>query len=346
MPEAETRQDQYRRPTETPPVWDVHAHLVPRAVVKAAEAGRFGLRIEGERLVAPGGAIPLARLTDLEALLRWMDGRSIHGAVLSVPPLLYRYDLEGREAAEWTRLLNDGLRAVADEAPGRLRTLAHMPLQAPEVATELTTELTAESTKDASGSHCGFSVGSSVRGLTLDDPSFEPVFRQLDRAGRFVFVHPVDAPDPRLERYYLGNLLGNPYETSLAAACLIFSGMLSRYEKIRFCLAHAGGATPYLIGRWQRGYDTDRPGVSALSVQPRDALRRLWFDSVAHGDAALELLVKEVGANRVLLGSDYPFPMREDEPLAALARLPQEAQRAISRDNHALVLDHFPEVPS
>lgn len=341
MSRSETRQDPYRQPPETP-VWDMHAHLVPQAVVEAAEAGRFRLRIEGERLVAPGGTMPLGKLTDLDALLSWMDGRSIFGAVLSVPPLLYRYDLEGREAAEWTRLVNDGLQAIVREAPDRLRTLAHLPFQAPELAAELAEE----AADDASGSHCGFSIGSSIGGLTLDDPSFELVFRRLDHAGRFVFVHPVDAPDPRLERYYLGNLLGNPYETSLAAACLIFSGMLSRYGKIRFCLAHAGGAAPYLIGRWQRGYDTDRPGVSTLSVQPREALRLLWFDSVAHSDAALELLVEEVGANRVLLGSDYPFPMREDEPLAALTRLSQDAQSAISHDNHALALDHFPEVPS
>ncbi|MDQ3638833.1 MAG: amidohydrolase, partial [Actinomycetota bacterium] len=243
------------------------------------------------------------------------------------------------EAAAWTELVNDGLLAVAREAPDRLRTLAHLPLQVPELAAKVVEN-------DAPGPHAGFSIGTSVGGLTLDDPSIEPVFRRLDRAGRFVFVHPVETPDPRLERYYLGNLLGNPYETSLAAACLIFSGMLSRYGNVRFCLAHAGGAAPYLIGRWQRGYDTDRPGITPLEVGPREALRRLWFDSVAHSDAALALLVGEVGADRVLLGSDYPFPMREDAPLSALEALAQDAREAISRDNPALALDHSSEVAS
>ncbi len=322
-----------------PPVWDMHAHFVPRNVVEAAEAGQFGMRIEGEKLAVPGGALPLTRLTDLDALLRWMDERAISGAVLSVPPLLYRYDLDDSEAAAWTELVNDGLLAVAREAPDRLRTLAHLPLQVPELAAKVVEN-------DAPGSHAGFSIGTSVGGLTLDDPSIEPVFRRLDRAGRFVFVHPVETPDPRLERYYLGNLLGNPYETSLAAACLIFSGMLSRYGNVRFCLAHAGGAAPYLIGRWQRGYDTDRPGITPLEVGPREALRRLWFDSVAHSDAALALLVGEVGADRVLLGSDYPFPMREDAPLSALEALAQDAREAISRDNPALALDHSSEVAS
>jgi len=337
MPAAEGRQTGYQPSEAARPVWDVHAHFVPQSVVEAAEAGRFGLSLDGEKLVAPHGAIPLSRLTDLDGLLRWMDERSISGAVLSVPPLLYRYDLAGPEAASWTSLVNDGLLAVAREVPDHLRTLAHLPLQVPELAA-------AEAESDRSHSHSGFSVGSSVGGLTLDDPSFEPVFGALDRAQRFVLVHPVEAPDPRLERYYLGNLLGNPYETSLAAACLIFSGMLFRYESIRFCLAHAGGASPYLIGRWQRGYDTNRPGISPLPLEPREALRRLWFDSVAHSDAALALLVQEVGADRVLLGSDYPFPMREDEPLQALEGLPQEAREAISRNNYALALDRSPEV--
>lgn len=322
-----------------PPVWDMHAHFVPPNVEAAAEAGRFGMRIEDEKLIFPGGAIPHGKLTDLGALLTWMDERSISGTVISVPPPLFRYDLKPAESAEWTRLVNDGLQSVASEAPDRLRTLAYLPLQAPELAV-------AEVEGDASGGQCGFSIGSSVEGLTLDDPSFEPVFRTLNDPGRFVFVHPVEAPDPRLERYYLGNLLGNPYETSLAAACLIFSGMLSRHGNVRFCLAHAGGAAPYLIGRWQRGYDTDRPGISPLSVEPREALRKLWFDSVAHSDAALALLVEEVGADRVLLGSDYPFPMREDAPLAALEGLPEDLRENISRRNHSIALDHPSEVAS
>ncbi len=320
------------------PVWDIHAHFVPRNVVEAAEAGRFGMRIEGEKLATPNGALPLTRLTDLDDLLRWMDERSIAGAVLSVPPLLYRYDLDDTEAADWTGIVNEGLRAVVREAPDRLRALGHLPLQVPELAAAVVVK------SDTADSYAGFSIGTSVGGLTLDDPSIEPVFRRLDHAGRFVFVHPVETPDPRLNRYYLGNLLGNPYETSLAAACLIFSGMLSRHANIRFCLAHAGGGAPYLIGRWQRGYDTDRPGISPLKVGPREALRRLWFDSVAHSDTALALLVGEVGANRVLLGSDYPFPMREDEPLTALQGLPQDAREAISQSNHALTLDHSSEV--
>lgn len=326
--------------TETSPVvWDVHAHFVPPNVVEAAETGQFGMRLEDEKLIVPGAAIPLTRLTDFRALIRWMDERSITGTVLSIPPPLYRYDLEPAVAAEWTALVNEGLKGVASAASDRVRTLGHLPLQLPELAAS-------EVEEETLGAHSGFCIGTSVGDQTLDDPFFEPVFERLHDAGRFVFVHPVEAPDPRLDRYYLGNLLGNPYETSLAAACLVFSGMLSRYEKIRFCLAHAGGGAPYIIGRWQRGYDTDRPGISPLSIEPREAFRRLWFDSIAHSDSALTLLIEEVGAERVLLGSDYPFPMREDDPLAALEALPEDDRQKVSGSNHALALDHFSEVAS
>ena len=318
-------------------VWDMHAHLIPPNVVEAAEAGRFSMRVENGKLVLPGAAIPLQKLTDLDALLKWMDDRTISGAVISVPPPLYRYDLEPAEAADWASLINEGLRDLVRQAPDRLRSLGHLPLQTPDLAAQ-------EVEKSPSEAHSGYAIGSSVGGTTLDDPSLEPVFQSLDAAGRFVFVHPVEAPDPRLERYYLGNLLGNPYETSLAAACLIFSGMLSRYGNTRFCLAHAGGAAPYLIGRWQRGYDTERPGIEPLSVEPREALRKLWFDSVTHSDAALKLLVEEVGAEQVLLGSDYPFPMREDQPVAALEGLPEDVREKICGSNHAVALDHFSEV--
>lgn len=327
------------------PVWDVHAHLVPQNVVEAADAERFGMRIEGgDRLSVPGGQIPLAKLTDPDALFRWMDARSISGAVLSVPPLLYRYDLtdEG-EVTSWARLVNNGLRELAGRTPERLRMLSHLPLQAPGLAAALVEEIMA---REAWDPHCGFSARSSVGGLTLDDPSFDPVYRSLNRVGSFVLVHPVEAPDYRLDRYYLGNLLGNPYETSLAAACLIFSGALSKYPNVRFCLAHAGGAAPYLIGRWQRGYETDRPGIAPLAVEPREALKELWFDSVAHGDAALTLLVRGMGKGRILLGSDYPFPMREDDPVTALAALTPGEREAISSRNHVVALDDFSEVVS
>lgn len=318
-------------------VWDTHAHLIPPSVVDATREGCFGMSVEDGKLSMPGGALPLEKLTDLDALIGWMDERGISGAVLSVPPLLYRYDLTGEDAREWARLVNDGLAAVAAEHPDRLRALALLPLGEPELAEE-------EAGRTSGEPWSGLVVGSSVVERTLDDPAFEPVFEQLDRDRRFVFVHPVEALDPRLERYYLGNLLGNPYEISLAVACLVFSGMLSRYPNVRFCLAHAGGAAPYLIGRWQRGYDTERPGIRELELPPREALGRLWFDSVAHSEAALELLVREVGEEKVLLGSDYPFPMREDDPLVALENLPQDAREAIARRNHVHALDHCTEV--
>src|SRR4029077_7381654 len=125
--------------------------------------------------------------------------------------------------------------------------------------------------------------------------------------GRFVLVHPVDAPDARLARYRLTHLLGFPYETALAAACLVFGGVLARHPGVRFCLAHAGGATAALAGRWQHGYDVRRPGIGELELEPREALRRVAVDSVAHSPEVLALARTTFG--EVLTGSDWPYPL-------------------------------------
>jgi aminocarboxymuconate-semialdehyde decarboxylase len=313
--------------------WDVHAHVIPPSVVAAARSGSFGLRIDGGRLVIGGSQLPLAPLTDRAALVDWLDARRLAGAILSVPPALYRYDLAAADAVGWVQLVNEGLREVVRAAPGRLRVLASLPLQIPSRAAALIEGLEGDV-------WAGVAIGSSVGERALDDPALGPVFAAADRAAHFIFVRPVEAPDPRLDHYYLGNLLGNPYETSLAAACLIFSGMVERYPNIRFCLAHAGGAAPFLIGRWQQGYATERQGIAPLALPPVRALRRLWFDSITHGDAALALLVDVAGADRVLLGSDYPFPMGDGDPLAALWSLPPHQRDMIASGNVRRILDH------
>src|SRR5262249_33758866 len=146
--------------------------------------------------------------------------------------------------------------------------------------------------------------------------AFDDVWGALDEGGgRFVLVHPVDAPDPRLRSYYLTNLLGNPYETAVAAAFLIFSDAVSRFPRVNFCLAHAGGATAMLVGRWQHGYETKRPGLERrLSLAPAEAVKRLYVDSIAHSGLALDFVGEVFGPDHVLLGSDWPFPMGDLHP--------------------------------
>jgi aminocarboxymuconate-semialdehyde decarboxylase len=143
----------------------------------------------------------------------------------------------------------------------------------------------------------------------------------------FVFIHPGACRDARLSNFYLENLLGNPVETGVAASHLVMAGVPSKYPGIRFCLAHAGGVFAGIVGRLQKGFDTKRPGVDLGVEQPLQAARRFWVDCIAHHPAQLRLAEEVFGADKVLFGSDWPFPMGLQRPPG-----PQGASEALAGD--------------
>jgi aminocarboxymuconate-semialdehyde decarboxylase len=272
--------------------WDVHTHLIPPTVLAAV--GSFGLAIDGDFLVIDDhDRLALRRLGNPGALLSWVDEQQLDGAVVSVPPALFRYNL----GLEWASLVNDGLRELAGP---RLRVLGHLPLHDPSAA-DVAKGLAGE------GVFSGFALG------TPGYSGLDAVWQVLHELEAFTLIHPGHSPDQRLSAYYLSNLLGNPYETGLAAAELVFADVPGRFPGIRFCLCHGGGVTAALAGRWQRGIDTDRPGISAPSLSVAAALQRFYVDDLVHDPAVLALLQTTFGADRVLAGSDWPFPMGSDQ---------------------------------
>ncbi|MEU4294703.1 amidohydrolase family protein [Kribbella sp. NPDC026596] len=291
--------------------WDIHTHLIPPTVLSAAHRGEFGLSIDGGWLLIDGERLPLRRLADPAALLQWIADQDLDGAVVSVPPALFRYDA----GVEWAELVNQGLRELATP---QLRVLGQLPLldpSAPAVAADLASE----------GVFSGFALGTpSYAGL-------DPLWQVLDELAAFTLIHPGHSDDKRLESFYLSNLLGNPYETGVAAASLVFADVPGRFPGIRFCLCHGGGVTAALAGRWQRGVDQDRPGIKPLSLPVAEALRRFYVDDLVHDDAVLELLTKTFGAERVLAGSDWPFPMGSDAVSAARAAAAEELTRPLAK---------------
>jgi aminocarboxymuconate-semialdehyde decarboxylase len=292
--------------------WDVHTHLIPPTVLSAAHRAEFGLSIDQGHLVIDRQRLPLQRLADPAALLQWIADQDLDGAVVSVPPALFRYDA----GVEWAELVNQGLRELATP---QLRVLGQLPLlhpSAPAVAAALASE----------GVFSGFAIGTpSYAGL-------DPVWRMLHELEAFTLVHPGDSDDKRLESFYLTNLLGNPYETGVAAASLVFADVPGRFPGIRFCLCHGGGVTAALAGRWQRGVDQDRPGIGSLTLPVAEALRRFYVDDLVHDDAVLELLTKTFGAERVLAGSDWPFPMGSDAVAAVRAGVVEELTRPLAKE--------------
>jgi aminocarboxymuconate-semialdehyde decarboxylase len=149
-----------------------------------------------------------------------------------------------------------------------------------------------------------------VQGRNLDDPAFEPVWQAADEQGAFILVHPYNVVGrDRMKSYYLQNLIGNPLETTIAAASLVFGGVIERYPRIRFCFAHGGGFAPYQAGRFRHGWKVRPEGKAHLKDGPAASLDRLLYDTILHAREQLEFLIGAVGPSRVLLGSDYPFDM-------------------------------------
>src|SRR5690606_2057301 len=282
--------------------WDVHTHLVPEELLSGPELSAAG----GKLIVDGEPAVPLGRLADPAALSAWVDQQHLAGALVSLPPAALRYHVTGAAAVAWAERANAAL-ARATVADPRLRPLATVPLSDPATAPRV-----AEAAL-ATGRFGGLVLGTLPAATAgFADPALTPLWRLLDGRSGFVFVHPGACPDPRLEPYFLGNLLGNPYETALAASQLLFGGGLERFGGITFCLAHGGGATAAVAGRWQRGVDTSRPGLPPGAGPVRPVLRRLLVDDLVHDPDVVRLLEAVFGPDRVVPGSDWPFPMGAD----------------------------------
>jgi aminocarboxymuconate-semialdehyde decarboxylase len=168
----------------------------------------------------------------------------------------------------------------------------------------------------------GVYLGTNINGRELSDPSFTPIFAACEAKGLPVLLHPltVIGAGNRLGRYYLNNFLGNPFDTAIAAAHLVFGGVLDRFPKLEVCLPHAGGAMPYLVGRLTHGQKV-RPETKGVAKRPFDAyLRRFTYDTISHAPASLQYLVDLVGADRVMIGSDFCFDMGPARPREIVVR--------------------------
>lgn len=309
---------------------DFHAHLAPFLDDEALagldvgrdEKGRFVL---DDHAVGPSGLYRPGQLT------AYLAERDLDRAVVSVPPPFFRQGLDAAAAAGWVRALNDGLAAVAG-ADEKLLPLAYLPLEHPEVA------LAEQARVREEGGWSGYCAAAGGRSVSLAEESLAPLWRAFDEDAALLLLHPGMSPDPRLEEFYLHNLLGNPVETAIAAAQLVFGDVLPRHPSMRVLLVHCGGCVPDLVPRWDHGVATDRPGLRPLSEQPSVAVRRFFVDCLVHDPGALDRAVEVFGADRVVLGSDWPFPMGTDDPASLVAhRGPEFIERvAITNARTAL----------
>jgi len=291
---------------------DVHVHLIPADHLAGAAGVHWDPQSRDFRV--EGSAIALKALFDPALLVAWMDQQRIERAWFSVPPPVYRQQLNVAAAREWSARINAGLISIADRYPDRLVPLYHLPAEHPALAAELARGLRAQRYALCAGGETA---------LVFSDPAFDPMWAELDASRAFVFLHPGRCCDGRLNRFYLENLLGNPHETAVAVAHLVFGGILARHTRIRFCLAHGGGTVPMVAGRWQHGFNMALP---ELRDMPPDGvlplLRRFYADCLTHGEDALHCSAGVFGADHLLFGSDWPFLMGTADPHEALALLP------------------------
>jgi aminocarboxymuconate-semialdehyde decarboxylase len=306
---------------------DIHCHIIPESCLPmeavGADGRTYGFRAEpdvnGVLCPVSNGRInrngEVEQLWDIERRLRDMDRAGVDFQVLSPSPFLFFYNLPAPECQQGARRVNTAIAKIAAERPDRFRGMATVPMQDPELAVfELQHAI------NELGLH-GLEMCSNVAGKNLDEPLFRPFFETVQHLDVPIFVHPSNvAGGDRLRRYYLGNLIGNPLDTAICIASLIFAGVFDTYPRLKMVFAHGGGHASFVVGRWNHGH-TVRPECQSLPKPPVEYLKRLYYDTLCHDTRALQYLIATVGASQIVLGTDYPFDMGDTQPLTTLANL-------------------------
>lgn len=305
---------------------------------------RYGVGVEraaggGVRLLFPGGGYTrpvLPALLDLASRTAELAGAGVEHQVLANWMDASGHALEAEAGARWCRLYNESLAEAVrgSGAAGRFSGLATLPLQdGARAAAELAHAVETLGLR-------GAQIGTNVRGQGLDAAGLDPLWQAAVALRVPLVVHPWHvAGEERMHRHGMVRLVGYPADTTLAAGALVFGGVADRFPELRIVLVHAGGFYPYQAGRLQRGLDVQpgpRPATSAI-----DALRWFSYDTITHLPSALAWLVDLVGPERVVLGSDAPFDVRDPDPVGTVraARLAPDAERAILEGNAGRLLE-------
>jgi len=292
---------------------DVHAHILSEETIRLLQREAPKVAPKLSEIDEQFGTLDVAGSVyrhfprggwDLDRRLQDMTASKVDMQVLSVCPQTFLYAQPPAVASAFARIQNEQLAKQVKARPDRFMGIATLPMQAPKLA--------ADELRHAMRvlGLSGMQIGSNIAGKNLDDPELEPVWATAAELGAFILLHPINvAGMDRLGSYYLNNLIGNPLDTTIAAACLVFSGVLERHPTLKICLSHGGGFVPYQAGRFVHGWHVRNEPKKKLPKPPTDSINRFFFDTITHSSEVLQFLVGNAGADRVLLGSDYPFDM-------------------------------------
>jgi aminocarboxymuconate-semialdehyde decarboxylase len=300
------------------PVVDAHSHFTPRAIVEQLQRspasfphitlrdlgeGRFAFAFPATQPTRP----MQPRLWDAPGAHAWLDAQGIDVHVVGTWADVFGYTLPADEAATWSRFINEAtLAALGGDA--RFLPLATVPLQSG-----------AHAVRELEAAHAmgyrGLTIGTFAPEVDLDHPDLDGLWATAARLHMPIVLHPLYlSGEPRLANYDLPNAIGRLNDTAIAVSRLLYAGVLTRHTGVQMIVAHGGGGVPYALGRLARNFDIHREELA----DPRAGFARLYFDSVVYDPAPLRYLVDLAGADHVLLGSDYPFPVMDPQPQAVV----------------------------
>jgi aminocarboxymuconate-semialdehyde decarboxylase len=291
-------------------VIDVHTHYVPNGWPRLGPAAPW-LRIETERdAVIMLGDREFRRIQsdcwDSGVRLADMDADGVRTQVVSPTPVFFSYAVDVTQATRIATVMNDLALEICAPAPGRLLPMCQVPLQDPDAAC-------AELDRCMDNGHVGVEIGNHVGDLDLDAEGIVTFLQHAASVGAPVFVHPWDMPNsPRLSRWMAQWLVGMPAETHTSVLAMILGGVFDRVSpELRICFAHGGGSFAFWLGRMENAWHKRHDVIGTSQYPPSHYLGRFYVDSVVFDERALRLLVDTVGADRVVVGSDYPYPLGE-----------------------------------
>ncbi len=299
---------------------DIHTHILPEKIPAWATKFGYGGFIQLDhhgpgcaRMVRDDGQFfreVEANCWDPHVRMSECDGHGVDVQVLSTVPVMFSYWTKPQHGLDVARFLNDHIAGIVADHPTRFMGLGTLPMQDPDLAIQEMERCVNELGLP------GVEIGSHINDWNLNAPELFPVFQAAEALGAAIFVHPWEMMgQANMPDYWLPWLVGMPAETSLAICSMIFGGIFEKLPKLRVAFAHGGGSFPATIGRIEHGFKV-RPDLCAIdnNVNPRDYLGRFYVDSIVHDPDVLRYLIKLIGAERICLGTDYPFPLGELEP--------------------------------
>ncbi|MEE8515156.1 MAG: amidohydrolase family protein [Alphaproteobacteria bacterium] len=292
------------------PIIDIHAHLkVPGDVFKGLL--EIDARPSGERGVSDPGLA--AALSNADARIADMDRLGIDISALTPAPPRGFYGLDGESGLAVARLVNDYAAEFITRSPNRLVSLGVLPLQDVDRSVlELNRAVTELGLK-------GVRINTNINRKELDDPIFEPFWARAEELGTLVFLHPQYFTEPaRLGDFNMGNMVGQPLETTLALTHIILGGVLERHPRVKLIAAHGGGYFPFYTGRFDEAQHMRPDYMPAITRPPSSYLKTIYFDTIIYRPEAVSYLADLVGIGQIVMGTDRPYDTSLKDPVGLI----------------------------